>query len=110
MGDLISPGTRIGPTEDPKIHFNFLVYMFHFAIRLWVVGSGKGEVIVQEFSKFLDEGRSELQATVGDDFVIEHKMEVYFVKKEGGYPFGSDHFLSRADNYSLCKAMVDHNQ
>ena len=47
---------------------------------------------------------------IGDDFVIESKSEVYFVEKEGGYPFCSDGFLSGAENYPLCKAMVDHDQ
>ena len=46
MGDLISPGTRVRPAEDPKVCFNLLVDIFCFTIRLRVVGSGKGEVIV----------------------------------------------------------------
>ena len=32
------------------------------------------------------------------------------MKKECGDPFGSDCFLGRAENYPLCKAMVDHDQ
>ena len=40
VGDLVCPGTRVGPTEDPKICFNLLVDMFCFAVRLRVVGGG----------------------------------------------------------------------
>ena len=32
------------------------------------------------------------------------------MEKEGGYPFSSDGFLSGAENYPLCKAMVNHDQ
>ena len=32
------------------------------------------------------------------------------MKEKGGYPFSGDHFLSGAENYPLCKAMVDHDQ
>ena len=32
------------------------------------------------------------------------------MEKEGGSPFSSDGFLCGAENYPLCKAMVDHNQ
>ena len=110
MGDLICPGTRVGSTEDPKVHFNFLVDMFCFAIRLGVIGGGEGEIIVEEFSKLLGEGRSELWAVIRDDFIVELETKVYFVEEEGGYPFSSDRFLSRAENYPLCKAMVNHNQ
>ena len=56
MGDLIGPGTRVGPAEDPKVCFNLLVDMFHFAIRLWMVGGGEREVVIEEFAKFLGEG------------------------------------------------------
>ena len=47
--DFISPGTRVRPTEDPKVCFNLLVDMFCFAIGLRMVYSGKREVVVEEF-------------------------------------------------------------
>ena len=49
MRDLIGPRARVS-TEDPKVCFNLLVDTFCFAIRLRVVGSRKGEVIVKELS------------------------------------------------------------
>ena len=39
MGDLVSPGTWVASTEDLKVHFNLLVYMFCFTVRLGMVGS-----------------------------------------------------------------------
>ena len=70
MGDFISPGAGVGSTEDPKVGFNLLVDTFRFTIRLWVVGSGEGEVIVQEFSKLLGEGGGKLQTSIRDDLVV----------------------------------------
>ena len=49
-------------------------------------------------------------ATIRDNFVIEPKVEIYFMEEKGGYPFSGDGFLSGAENHPLCKAMVDHNQ
>ena len=70
MGDFIGPGTRVGSVEDLKVHFNFLVDMFCLAIRLRVVGGGKGEVIVQEFSKLLSKGGGKLWTAIRDDLVV----------------------------------------
>ena len=64
MGDFISPGTLVGSAADLKVRFNLLVDTFCFTIRLRVVGSGKGEVVIQEFSKFLGEGGGELWTMV----------------------------------------------
>ena len=71
--DFVSPGTRVGPTEDPKMCLNLLVDMFCFAVRLGVIGGGKGEVIVEESIKLFGEGRGKLWSSIGDDFVIESK-------------------------------------
>ena len=48
--------------------------------------------------------------SVGDDFVIEAKVKVYFVEKECGSAFGGDVFLRGTKNHPLSKPMVDHNQ
>ena len=42
MGDVIGPRSRVIPTEDPEVSFNFLVYPFGFTIGLGVVGGGEG--------------------------------------------------------------------
>ena len=109
VGDCVSPGTRVGSAEDPKIRFNLLVDTFSFTIRLRVVGGGQGEVVIEEFSKLLGKGRGKLWATIRDDLVVESEAEVYFVEKEGCYPLGGDGFLSGAENHPLYKSMVDHN-
>ena len=45
VGDVISPRSRVIPTENPKVGFDFLVYPFSFSIGLGVVGGGEGKVI-----------------------------------------------------------------
>ena len=71
MEDLVSPGTRVGPTEDPKVRLNFLVNTFRLAIGLWVIGGGERKVVVEEFAEFSGEGRGELWTTIRDDFVVK---------------------------------------
>ena len=110
MGDLIGPGTQVRSAEDSEVHFNLLVDLFHFAVRLRVVCCGKGEVVVEKFSKLLSKDRGKLWATIGDHFVVEPKAEIYFVEEEGSNPLSGDCFLSGAENYPLRKAMVNHKQ
>ena len=49
MGNVFGPRSRVVSTEDSEICFNFLVHLFSFPIRLWVISSGEGEVIFEEF-------------------------------------------------------------
>ena len=42
MGDVIGPGSGVISTEDSKVRFDFLVYLFSFTIGLGVVGGGEG--------------------------------------------------------------------
>ena len=74
MRDFVCPGTRVGPTEDLKIGFNFLVDMFSFTIRLEVVHCGKGEVVGEKLAKFFGKGGGKLWTMIRDDFVIESKV------------------------------------
>ena len=110
MRDFVSLGIQVASTEDPKVYFNLLVDTFHLTIRLGVIGGGEREVVIKELPKFLGEDRSKLWTVVGDDFVIETKVKVDFMKKEGSYSLGSDEFLDETENYPLYKAMVDYHQ
>ena len=73
IGDLVSPGTRVASTEDPKVCFNLLVNVFSFTIRLRVIHGQEGEVVVKESPQFLDKGGCKLWALISDDLVIESK-------------------------------------
>ena len=110
MKDFVCPGTRVGPAEDPKVRFNLLVDTFCLALRLWVVGGGEGEIVVEEFTKLFGEDGGELCTTIRDNLVIEPEAKVYFVKEKGCYPFSGYGFFCGAENYPLHKAMVDHDQ
>ena len=46
VGDQFGPRCGIIAAEDAKVGFDFLVDLFHFAVRLWVIGGGEGEVVV----------------------------------------------------------------
>ena len=60
MRDFVHPGTRVGPAEDLQVCFNLLVDIFPFTIGLRMIGSGEGEVVVQEFPQFLGKDRGKL--------------------------------------------------
>ena len=79
--DVVGPRSRVVSTEDPKVGFDLLVYSFSFSVGLRMIGSRKGKVIFQEFSKFMGKGGCELRASVGDNFVIGAKVEIYFVEE-----------------------------
>jgi len=87
-----------------------LVDTFGFSIGLGVVGGGKGEIVVENSSKFSSKCGGELWTMIRDDLVVESIAEEDFVEEKGGDPFGGDGFLSGAENYSLSKAMVYHDQ
>ena len=74
MGDLISPRTGVGPTENSKVCVNLLVDMFSFSIGLRVISSGEGEVVVEKLVKFFGKGRGKLWTMIRDDFVVKSKM------------------------------------
>jgi len=50
--DLFRPRGRVCAAEDAEISFYFLVNAFGFSVGLGVIGSGKGEVVVENSSKF----------------------------------------------------------
>jgi hypothetical protein len=75
-----------------------------------VIGGREGEGISEEFPKFFCKCRGELGSSIRDDLFVEAESGVYFVKKKGGNPFCGGCFLGWAENYPLCKAVVDHDQ
>ena len=87
-----------------------MVDTFGFSIGLRVIGGGKGEIIIENPSKFSSKCGGELWASVRYDLVIESVVKEDFVEKKGGDSFSSDDFLSGAENYPLSKAVVYHDQ
>ena len=56
MGNFVSPGSGVRSTKDPQIGLNFLVDLFSFSVRLSMVSSSEGKIIVEGFPKFLGKG------------------------------------------------------
>ena len=56
MGNFVSPGSRVKSTKDSQVGLNFLVDSFGFSIRLRMVYSGEGKIIVEEFPEFFGKG------------------------------------------------------
>ena len=50
VGDVICPRSGIVPTQDLKVHFDFLVYPFGFSVQLRVIGSGKDRLYFRSFA------------------------------------------------------------
>ena len=109
MGDRFGPRCGIIAAKDTKVGFDFLIDPFRFAVRLWVIGGGEREIVVEESSELSSEGRCKLRTTIGDDLIKKSEVEEDLVKKEGCDPFGGDGFLGRAKNYPLSKPMVYHD-
>ena len=64
VGDRFGPRCGIIAAKDTKVGFDFLIDPFGFAVRLWVIGGGEREVVVEEFSEFSGKGRCKLGTTI----------------------------------------------
>ena len=108
-GKEFGPFSRVSMAEDPKVSFEFLVYMFGFSVGLWMVGGGEGEVVFEESGEFPGKGGGELWSSIRDASIMEAKTREYSREKERGYPGGVYSFVTRKVNYPLTKPMVDHD-
>ena len=88
--DFICLRTRVASTEDPEVHFNILMNTFCFTVRLGVIDSREGEVIVKHHLKFFCKGRGELWTMIRDYFVVKPEKKVDFMEKEVGYSLCGD--------------------
>ena len=69
-------------TEDTEISFYFLIGSFGLSVGLWMVGSGKTNIIFKESGKFSGKCRGKLQSSVRDENVMESKAFEHVIKKE----------------------------
>jgi hypothetical protein len=86
-----------------------LVETFSLSISLGVISGGWCNHVIKEFSEGVRELGDELGATIRDNLVIEAEPSVHVFEEKFRYPFHSDSFQARHDNYLLCKAVVDHD-
>ena len=74
-----------------------------------MVGSGEGNVILEETGEFLCEGRGKLWSSIGDYFGVETKSRENIGEEKLGDSFGINVFGAGAINYPLCEPMVYHD-
>ena len=95
------PFRRLVLGKDPKEGFKFLVDPFRFAISLGVVGSGEGDVIVEEVGEFSCEGGSKLRSPIRNDSVVKAKLGEDMLEKNLGNVHRGGGFVARVENYPL---------
>ena len=69
-GKELYPFSRVVGAKDVEISFELLIGLLGLSIGLRMVGSGEANVILEETSKFLSEGRGELRASVRDESIM----------------------------------------
>ena len=69
-GKELYPFGQVVGAKDVEICFELLIGSLSLSIGLRVVGSGEANIILEETSKFLSKGRSELRASVRDGSVM----------------------------------------
>ena len=55
-GKEIGPFFRFVGGEQPQVSFQLLIHSFSFPIRLGVIGSGEGDVVLKEVGEFSGKG------------------------------------------------------
>ena len=65
-GEEVGPRLWVVGAKDSEVGFNLLVSAFRLSISLRMIGGGESDVVMEETSEFLGEGRGELRAAVRD--------------------------------------------
>ena len=74
-----------------------------------MIGSGEGNVVLEEIGKFSGKGGGELWSSVGDHFRVKAELRENMSKKDLGNSSCVNVFCAGAINYPLCKPMVYHD-
>ena len=69
-GKELYPFGPVVGAKDVEISFELLIGLLSLSIGLRMVGSGEANIILEEMSEFLSEGRSELRASVRDESIV----------------------------------------
>jgi len=79
------------------------------SIGLRVIGSRRCNGVIEELSKSFQEFGDELRASIRDELVVKSKSTIDMLKENFCYPFRSNGFQARSNNYPLHEAVVNHN-
>ena len=69
-GKELYPFSQVVGAKDAEISFELLIRSLSLSIGLRMVDGGEVNIILEETSEFLSEGRSELRALVGDESIV----------------------------------------
>ena len=69
-GKELYPFSQIVGAKDAEICLKLLIGSLSLTISLWMVGSGEANIILEEMSEFLSQGRGKLRALVGDESIM----------------------------------------
>ena len=69
-GKELYPFGWVVGTKDAEVGFKLLIGSLSLTISLRMISSGKVNIILEEMSKFLGKGRSELRALVRDKGIM----------------------------------------
>ena len=69
-GKELHPFSQVIGTEDAEVCFKFLIGSLSLTISLGMISGGKANIILEEMSKLLGEGRSTLRTMIIDESVV----------------------------------------
>ena len=69
-GEELYPFCRVVGTENVKVCLEFLIGSLSLPVSLRVIGCGQMDIIFEEASEFLSEGRGELGTMIGDEGIM----------------------------------------
>ena len=69
-GKELYPFSRVVGAKDAEVCFKLLIGSLGLSISLRMVGSGEVNIILEETSEFLSEGRGKLRALVRDESIV----------------------------------------
>ena len=74
-----------------------------------MIGSGKGNIVLEEVGEFSCEGQGKLGSSVRDYFGMEAESRKDIGEEKLGHSLGINVFCAGAINYPLSKSMVYHD-
>ena len=95
--------------EQPQVCFQFLIYSFGLPVSLWMIGGGKGDIILERLGEFSSECQGKLGASIRDYFGVKAESRENMSENKLGNSSSVNVFSAGAINYPLHEPMVYHD-